>query len=88
MKECPICHEPNGDYRDTCFNCHTSLNFKKYDATNSDMKECPKCGAVNNHSSYSCYNCGANLAEVKNIYNGFKVCLIANLFMFCGERDY
>lgn len=69
MKECPICHEPNGDYRDTCFNCHTSLNFKKYDATNSDMKECPKCGAVNNHSSYSCYNCGANLAEVKNIYN-------------------
>lgn len=67
MKECPICHELNGDGRDVCFKCKASLDFKVYRADDKNLK------AENiDDDTIRCYHCGTEITD-ESLYLSDKI---------------
>jgi len=58
MKSCPKCSELNGDAREDCWRCHTSL---KENAQENKRKICPKCGIAYMTGKVICSECGTYL---------------------------
>lgn len=89
MKECPICHAMNGDGSETCYNCHSSLNFsakgeeKQIDNENSkkDNNKCVHCGADTNNINVSYTDNDIINSQAKNKILLCNKCKTKKLFL-------
>ena len=57
MKECPKCHELNGNGRTDCWKCHASLGPQ-----DTYKKICTKCGLLYSPRAELCDRCGGPLS--------------------------